>query len=112
MCIYFLLCYTSFQVAAFDFEGESSDELNFKAGQQIQVLQTPEGGWWEGVVAERTGWFPAAFVLNEGVPMIRPRLETVDEDAMSKIYEDIYVSGGGGDDDDDEMLSDLLDSRF
>ena len=36
------------------------DELSFGPGECIQVLQMPEGGWYEGKLRGEVGWFPAS----------------------------------------------------
>ncbi|KAK2719629.1 hypothetical protein QYM36_005193, partial [Artemia franciscana] len=36
--------------------------LNFKKGEVITVTQKEEGGWWEGTLNGKTGWFPANYV--------------------------------------------------
>ena len=37
-------------------------ELGFRAGDLIQVVDISDKHWWHGVMDDRTGWFPAAFV--------------------------------------------------
>ena len=39
-----------------------ADELSFDKGDNIVVLQQPEGGWWEGEVGTSIGWFPCNHV--------------------------------------------------
>ena len=38
------------------------DELPLQGGETVTVLSMPFGGWWEGVLGERRGWFPANHV--------------------------------------------------
>jgi len=38
-------------------------ELVFKAGDVIQVTDMLDKDWWWGRLADREGWFPAAFVM-------------------------------------------------
>ncbi|BFZ00486.1 hypothetical protein BsWGS_03524 [Bradybaena similaris] len=44
--------------ALHNFKGDNNDELCFKKGDIITVTQCLEGGWWEGTLNGRTGWFP------------------------------------------------------
>lgn len=48
--------------AEFSFRGGNNDELQFNKGDLITVTQKEEGGWWEGTLSERTGWFPSNYV--------------------------------------------------
>ncbi|KAJ3105907.1 Signal recognition particle [Phlyctochytrium bullatum] len=46
---------------------EKADEIDLHNGDLIVVLESPEGGWWRGMVGlggkeARTGWFPATVV--------------------------------------------------
>lgn len=47
--------------ALFHFKGANNDELCFKKGDVITVTQCVEGGWWEGTLNGRTGWFPSNY---------------------------------------------------
>jgi len=46
----------------YKFKGTNNDELRFKKGDIITVTQKEDGGWWEGTLDGRTGWFPSNFV--------------------------------------------------
>lgn len=48
--------------AEFSFRGGNNDELVFNKGDFITVTQKEEGGWWEGTLSDRTGWFPSNYV--------------------------------------------------
>lgn len=37
-------------------------ELAFKAGEVIRVLDVQEQDWWWGMVGDREAWFPSSFV--------------------------------------------------
>ena len=37
-------------------------QLKFKKGDIITVTQKEDGGWWEGTLDSRTGWFPSNYV--------------------------------------------------
>jgi len=49
--------------ALFDYKAEKEDELSFQPGDiilNVNVLE--EGGWWEGSLNGKKGWFPDNFV--------------------------------------------------
>jgi len=49
--------------ALFDYAGAGQEnELLFSTGDEIEVLQKDDSGWWEGVLNGTRGWFPAEFV--------------------------------------------------
>ncbi|XP_072292965.1 rho guanine nucleotide exchange factor 6 isoform X2 [Eucyclogobius newberryi] len=48
--------------ARFNFKQNNEDELSFSKGEVILVLRQEEGGWWEGTLNGRTGWFPSNYV--------------------------------------------------
>ncbi|XP_067299759.1 rho guanine nucleotide exchange factor 7a isoform X1 [Pseudorasbora parva] len=48
--------------ARFNFQQTNEDELSFSKGDIINVTRTEEGGWWEGSLNGRTGWFPSNYV--------------------------------------------------
>ena len=50
------------QVAVAAFTPRNQDELGFHIGDIIEVLSTPEGGWWLGRFGVVEGWFPANHV--------------------------------------------------
>lgn len=48
--------------ARFNFQQTNEDELTFTKGDIISVSRQEEGGWWEGTLSGRTGWFPSNYV--------------------------------------------------
>lgn len=48
--------------AVFDHVAIEAEELAFRAGDVIEVLETVNRDWWWGSADGRKGWFPAAFV--------------------------------------------------
>lgn len=48
--------------AEYSFKGSNNDELCFKKGDIITVTQREDGGWWEGTLSDKTGWFPSNYV--------------------------------------------------
>lgn len=48
--------------ARFNFKQNNEDELSFGKGDVILVTRQEEGGWWEGTLNGKTGWFPSNYV--------------------------------------------------
>ncbi|XP_045467492.1 uncharacterized protein LOC123675950 isoform X2 [Harmonia axyridis] len=48
--------------AVFDHVAIEAEELAFRAGDVIEVLETTNKDWWWGSTNGKTGWFPAEFV--------------------------------------------------
>ncbi|XP_063068410.1 rho guanine nucleotide exchange factor 7b [Engraulis encrasicolus] len=48
--------------ARFNFQQTNEDELSFSKGDLITVSRQEEGGWWEGSLNGKTGWFPSNYV--------------------------------------------------
>ncbi|XP_048473323.1 SH3 and multiple ankyrin repeat domains protein 1 [Rhincodon typus] len=41
------------------YQPQGEDEIQLNKGEKVKVLSVGEGGFWEGTVKGRTGWFPA-----------------------------------------------------
>jgi len=48
--------------ARFDFQGKSPNELNFKAGEEILVLNEVLDAWWMGELRGQRGLFPTTYI--------------------------------------------------
>ncbi|KAK6050536.1 SH3 domain protein [Cooperia oncophora] len=61
--------------AKFSFEGKNNDELSFSKNDMITITQQIEGGWWEGTINGKTGWFPAnyASIITEKDKLMRSK---------------------------------------
>uniref|UniRef100_A0A3P9LH15 Rac/Cdc42 guanine nucleotide exchange factor (GEF) 6 n=1 Tax=Oryzias latipes TaxID=8090 RepID=A0A3P9LH15_ORYLA len=57
--------------ARFNFKQNNEDELSFNKGELILVTRQEEGGWWEGSLNGKTGWFPSNYV-REVKPCEKP----------------------------------------
>ncbi|XP_061533664.1 SH3 and multiple ankyrin repeat domains protein 3 [Phycodurus eques] len=64
-------------------QGEGEIQLN--RGERVKVLSIGEGGFWEGSVKGRTGWFPADCVEEVQMRQFDPRLETR-EDRNKRLF--------------------------
>ncbi|XP_055540157.1 uncharacterized protein LOC129726920 isoform X2 [Wyeomyia smithii] len=61
--------------AQYSFKGSNNDELCFKKGDIITLTQREDGGWWEGTLGDKTGWFPSNYVKEYAGPL--PLSETI-----------------------------------
>uniref|UniRef100_A0A671UND1 Osteoclast-stimulating factor 1 n=1 Tax=Sparus aurata TaxID=8175 RepID=A0A671UND1_SPAAU len=48
--------------ARFAFQQTNEDELSFSKGDIISVSRQEDGGWWEGSLNGKSGWFPSNYV--------------------------------------------------
>uniref|UniRef100_A0A665TG34 SH3 and multiple ankyrin repeat domains protein 3 n=1 Tax=Echeneis naucrates TaxID=173247 RepID=A0A665TG34_ECHNA len=60
-------------------------EIQLHRGERVKVLSIGEGGFWEGSVKGRTGWFPAECVEEVQMRQYDPRLETR-EDRTKRLF--------------------------
>uniref|UniRef100_A0A672GQ32 SH3 and multiple ankyrin repeat domains 3b n=1 Tax=Salarias fasciatus TaxID=181472 RepID=A0A672GQ32_SALFA len=60
-------------------------EIQLHRGERVKVLSIGEGGFWEGSVKGRTGWFPADCVEEVQMRQYDPRLETR-EDRTKRLF--------------------------
>ncbi|KAJ8252753.1 hypothetical protein GJAV_G00205190 [Gymnothorax javanicus] len=81
--------------ARFNFQQTNEDELSFSKGDIIHVTRTEEGGWWEGSLNGKTGWFPSNYVreVKGSDKPVSPKSGTLksppkgfDTSAISKTY--------------------------
>uniref|UniRef100_A0A3B4ZFI7 Osteoclast-stimulating factor 1 n=1 Tax=Stegastes partitus TaxID=144197 RepID=A0A3B4ZFI7_9TELE len=47
--------------ALYDFQAEETDELEFSAGDIIEVLESSDQHWWKGRLRGKTGVFPSSY---------------------------------------------------
>ncbi|KAJ8245385.1 hypothetical protein GJAV_G00270180 [Gymnothorax javanicus] len=64
-------------------QGEGEIQLN--RGERVKVLSIGEGGYWEGSLKGRSGWFPADCVEEVQMRQYDPRLETR-EDRTKRLF--------------------------
>ncbi|KAJ3020630.1 hypothetical protein HKX48_000476 [Thoreauomyces humboldtii] len=55
-------------ITVYPYSAVKNDELSFVEGEVIRVVRTVEGGWSEGQLHDRVGWFPANHVENHDIP--------------------------------------------
>ncbi|XP_063045554.1 rho guanine nucleotide exchange factor 6 isoform X2 [Engraulis encrasicolus] len=80
--------------ARFNFKQNNEDELSFNKGEIIQVTRQEEGGWWEGNLNGKTGWFPSNYV-REVKPCDKPvspkAIKGFDVPQLTKNYYNVVV---------------------
>ncbi|XP_067266020.1 rho guanine nucleotide exchange factor 7a isoform X1 [Chanodichthys erythropterus] len=86
--------------ARFNFQQTNEDELSFSKGDIISVTRTEEGGWWEGSLNGKTGWFPSNYVreVKGSDKPVSPKSGTLksppkgfDTTAISKTYYNLVL---------------------
>uniref|UniRef100_A0A673K5X3 Rac/Cdc42 guanine nucleotide exchange factor (GEF) 6 n=1 Tax=Sinocyclocheilus rhinocerous TaxID=307959 RepID=A0A673K5X3_9TELE len=80
--------------ARFNFKQNNEDELSFNKGELIHVTRQEEGGWWEGTLNGKTGWFPSNYV-REVKPCEKPispkAVKGLDVPQLTKNYYNVVV---------------------
>ncbi|XP_054470704.1 rho guanine nucleotide exchange factor 7a isoform X2 [Anoplopoma fimbria] len=86
--------------ARFNFQQNNEDELTFDKGDIIAVIRQEDGGWWEGLLNGRTGWFPSNYVreIKGSDKQVSPKSGTLksppkgfDTSAISKTYYNLVL---------------------
>nr|XP_021523556.1 rho guanine nucleotide exchange factor 7 isoform X4 [Aotus nancymaae] len=86
--------------AKFNFQQNNEDELSFSKGDVIHVTRVEEGGWWEGTLNGRTGWFPSNYVreIKASEKPVSPKSGTLksppkgfDTTAINKSYYNVVL---------------------
>ncbi|XP_046887388.1 rho guanine nucleotide exchange factor 7b isoform X3 [Hypomesus transpacificus] len=86
--------------ARFNFQQTNEDELSFSKGDIISVSRQEDGGWWEGSVSGRTGWFPSNYVrevkgsdkpVSPKSGTLKSPLKGLDTSAISKTYYNVVL---------------------
>uniref|UniRef100_A0AAY4CN64 Rac/Cdc42 guanine nucleotide exchange factor (GEF) 6 n=1 Tax=Denticeps clupeoides TaxID=299321 RepID=A0AAY4CN64_9TELE len=80
--------------ARFNFKQNNEDELSFSKGELIHVTRQEDGGWWEGTLNGKTGWFPSNYV-REVKPCDKPispkAIKGFDVPQLTKNYYSVVV---------------------
>uniref|UniRef100_A0A3B3WQ28 Rho guanine nucleotide exchange factor (GEF) 7a n=1 Tax=Poecilia mexicana TaxID=48701 RepID=A0A3B3WQ28_9TELE len=86
--------------ARFNFQQTNEDELTFTKGDIISVTRQEEGGWWEGILNGKTGWFPSNYVreVKGSDKQVSPKSGTLksppkgfDTSVISKTYYNLVL---------------------
>ncbi|XP_069468891.1 rho guanine nucleotide exchange factor 6 isoform X2 [Ambystoma mexicanum] len=88
---------SSYQIvvkAKFNFKQNNEDELSFSKGDVIYVTRVDEGGWWEGNLGRKTGWFPSNYVkeINPADKPLSPKaLKNFEAIQFTKKYYNVVL---------------------
>uniref|UniRef100_A0A8C2DZ39 SH3 and multiple ankyrin repeat domains 1 n=1 Tax=Cyprinus carpio TaxID=7962 RepID=A0A8C2DZ39_CYPCA len=63
-------------VATRSHSAQGDREISFNKGDKVKVLSVGEGGYWEGTIRGRTGWFPSDCVEEVALRSLEPRSES------------------------------------
>ncbi|XP_042565099.1 SH3 and multiple ankyrin repeat domains protein 1 [Clupea harengus] len=66
-------------VATRSHTAQGEREITFNKGDKVKVLSVGEGGYWEGTVRGRTGWFPSDCVEEVALRTLEARSESRSE---------------------------------
>ncbi|KAJ6650786.1 hypothetical protein lerEdw1_003998, partial [Lerista edwardsae] len=75
--------------ARFNFKQTNEDELSINKGDVICVTRVEEGGWWEGTLNGKTGWFPSNYVReikSTDKPLSPKALKGAESPQLTKNY--------------------------
>ncbi|XP_054852228.1 rho guanine nucleotide exchange factor 6 isoform X3 [Eublepharis macularius] len=75
--------------ARFNFKQTNEDELSINKGDIIYVTRVEEGGWWEGTLNGKTGWFPSNYVReikSTDKPLSPKALKGAESPQLTKNY--------------------------
>uniref|UniRef100_A0A8D3E2B2 Osteoclast-stimulating factor 1 n=1 Tax=Scophthalmus maximus TaxID=52904 RepID=A0A8D3E2B2_SCOMX len=77
--------------ARFNFKQNNEDELSFNKGDMILVTRQEEGGWWEGSLNSKTGWFPSNYVreIKPCEKPVSPKGNQLTKNYYSVVVQDI-----------------------
>ncbi|KAM6945480.1 rho guanine nucleotide exchange factor 7b isoform 2-T2 [Aplochiton taeniatus] len=86
--------------ARFNFQQTNEDELSFSKGDVISVSRQEDGGWWEGSLHGKSGWFPSNYVrevkgadkpLSPKSGTLKSPPKALDMVAISKTYYNVVL---------------------
>ncbi|XP_063793503.1 rho guanine nucleotide exchange factor 6 isoform X2 [Pseudophryne corroboree] len=80
--------------AKFNFKQQNEDELSFCKGDTIYVTKMIDGGWWEGSLNGKMGWFPSNYVKEckpNDKPLSPKALQVCDVTQLTKNYYTVVV---------------------
>ncbi|KAG9348663.1 hypothetical protein JZ751_028980 [Albula glossodonta] len=79
--------------ARFNFQQTNEDELSFSKGDIIHVTRVEEGGWWEGSLNGKTGWFPSNYKpVSPKSGTLKSPPKGFDTSAISKTYYNLEIN--------------------
>ncbi|XP_048400581.1 rho guanine nucleotide exchange factor 6 isoform X1 [Stegostoma tigrinum] len=80
--------------AKFNFKQTNEDELSFSKGDILYVTRVEDGGWWEGSLKGKSGWFPSNYVREikpSDKPLSPKSLKGFETPSATKNYYSLVV---------------------
>ncbi|XP_048461207.1 rho guanine nucleotide exchange factor 6-like [Rhincodon typus] len=80
--------------AKFNFKQTNEDELSFSKGDILYVTRVEDGGWWEGSLKGKSGWFPSNYVREikpSDKPLSPKSLKGFETPSVTKNYYSLVV---------------------
>ncbi|XP_078067866.1 rho guanine nucleotide exchange factor 7-like isoform X2 [Mustelus asterias] len=80
--------------AKFNFKQTNEDELSFCKGDILYVTRVEDGGWWEGSLKGRSGWFPSNYVREikpSDKPLSPKSLKGFETPSVTKNYYSLVI---------------------
>eukprot|EP00761_Pharyngomonas_kirbyi_P000879 gb/GECH01000880.1/.p1 GENE.gb/GECH01000880.1/~~gb/GECH01000880.1/.p1 ORF type:complete len:265 (+),score=77.06 gb/GECH01000880.1/:1-795(+) len=71
-------------LARYNYEADDDEEMSFKKGEVIQVIQEDPSGWWFGFIGNRDGFFPSNFVE----PVTQEYLKKIEAERLKEAADD------------------------
>lgn len=58
---------TFIYVALYDYDARTNEDLSFKKGERLQIIDSSDGDWWlaKSLVTQREGYIPSNYVAPE-----------------------------------------------
>lgn len=63
-----------------DFSASSADEMTFKIGDVLEVLEKSLEGWWYAKIGNNEGWVPATYLQKSSLPTPKASNQQADHD--------------------------------
>lgn len=99
--------------ALFDFSG-SNDELSFKAGDEIEVLNEVLDDWWLGEIDGRKGLFPTNYTTAVKSPVSKtlpPKSKNASASSILALTQRSYSNRGNSSEDEGKILVNKVDGE-
>ncbi|XP_076834993.1 SH3 and PX domain-containing protein 2A isoform X2 [Brachyhypopomus gauderio] len=69
----------SVYLVATDYQKQENTEISLRAGEQVEVIEKNDSGWWFVSTAEEQGWVPATYLISLREPQDDHRTPSADK---------------------------------